>query len=253
MHGGEINVQFEVIDKGLKKDGVEKALLMPINDISWQSVKEMNDYLVKIVENNPEYEGFIDLDLSKAHLYGGLKDLENTIIYYYQKGLKGIKIHLQNLGVCADDWRLLPVYRIAGELNIPITMHCYPGSPPGLSHHSDPGAIEKMVRVFHKTTFLLAHFGGVKHFYDMPNLNHENVYFETSGIMPVLIDYFDKKTITKVFREIGYDKIIFGSDYPAADLDETIKILQDIVPPDQLENVMHKNILKLAEQFGWWK
>lgn len=253
MCGGEVNVEFNTVNEGLKRRGIESALLMPINDVSWQPVKKMNDFLVNVIRNNSEYVGFIDIDLSKTHLYGGIKELENEIVYYYQRGLKGIKVHLQNLGVYADDWRLLCVYRIAGELNIPITIHCYPGSPPGLSNHSDPVAIEKIVRVFHKTQFIIAHFGGVKYFYDMPQLNHDNVYFETSGVMPVLTRYIDQEKISRVFEEIGFNKIMFGSDFPTADIDETIEILKELIPGTELENVMYKNILEFGKEYGWWE
>ncbi len=253
MCNGEVNVEFKKVRNGLKKHGIDKAILMPINDISYQPVKQMNDYMVEIVNNTKNFVGFIDIDISKTHLAGGIKELEEEITYYYNKGLKGIKIHLQNLGVKADDWRLLSVYRLAGELNIPITIHCYPGSPPGLIDNSDPVNIEKMVRSFHNIDFIIAHFGGVKYFYDMPRLNHENVYFETSGVMPVLKKYLPQENIYNIFEEIGFDNIIFGSDYPTADINETIAILKEIVPKDQLEKVMYKNILKLGNNYNWWE
>ncbi|NLK07509.1 MAG: amidohydrolase family protein [Firmicutes bacterium] len=252
MCGGDVNVEFAEVNSGLKDRGIERALLMPINDTSWQPVKKMNDYLVDIVSRNKEYVGFIDIDISKAHFYGGIKELESEIVHYYNQGLKGIKVHLQNLGVYADDWRLLPVYRLAGELDLPITIHCHPGSPPGLSDHSNPIAIEKIVRVFHKTEFIIAHFGGIKYFYDMLHLNHNNVYFETSGIMPVLVQYVDKKTIARVFQEIGYEKIMFGSDFPTADIDHTITILRELIPEENLADVMSKNILTFGQKYDWW-
>lgn len=132
-------------------------------------------------------------------------------------------------------------------------IHCYPASPPGLSDHSDPVAIEKMVRVFHKTKFVVAHFGGEKHFDDMPNLNHHNVYFETSGVLPVLIQYLEKDKIGRVFEGLGHHKIMFGSDFSTADLDQTIEILKELIPREELENVMAKNILRFGKQFGWWQ
>lgn len=252
MCNGEINVEFEKVRKGLKNHGIDKAILMPINDISYQPVKPMNDYMVEIINNTEDYVGFIDIDISKVHLAGGIEKLEKEIVHYYKKGLKGIKIHLQNLGVKADDWRLLCVYRLAGELNIPITFHCYPGSPPGLSDDSNPVNIEKIVRVFHNTDFIIAHLGGIKYFFDMPSLNHENVYFETSGVMPVLKKYITQENIHNIFKEIGFDKIIFGSDYPTADIQASISILKEIVPKEHIEKVMYKNILQLGNKYNWW-
>ena len=252
MCSGSVNVEFAEVKKGLNKYGIDRALLMPINDISWQPVKPMNEYLVEIVNTYENFEGFIDIDISKAHLANGIKELEEEIKYYHKKGLKGIKVHLQNLGVYADDWRLLPVYRLAGELNIPVTIHCYPGSPPGLSDHSNPKHLEKVIRVFHKTDFIIAHLGGVKYFYEMPILNHDNVYFETSGVLPSLKEYIGINNMAKIFRKLGFENIIFGSDYPTKEISEAVNILKEIVPENELNKIMHKNILKLAAKYNWW-
>ncbi|MCK8061566.1 MULTISPECIES: amidohydrolase family protein [unclassified Fusibacter] len=253
MCAGDVDVTFETVTKGLQEYHVEKACLMPINDISWQPVKAMNDYLVEIVKTHPDYVGFIDIDITRAHFYRGIKEMESEIEYYHSKGLKGIKIHPQNLGVKADDWRLLPIYRLAGELKIPVIIHCYPGSSPGLQDDSDPRAIEKVVRVFHKTTFIIAHFGGVKYFYDMEYLNYENVYFETSGVMPKLEAYFGIDKIKVVFDEIGYDKIMFGSDYPTESITETLRILKLVVPEEKQGEVFYGNADRLGRKFGWWE
>ena len=253
MCSGEINVKFETVRQGLREKGINKALFMPINDISYQPVKAMNEYMVEVVKDNKDFVGFIDIDISKVHFHQGIKKLDAEIIKYYNKGLQGIKIHLQNLSVYADDWRLLSVYRTAGELNIPVTIHCYPGSPPGLSDHSNPKRIEKMVRSFYKTDFIVAHFGGAKYFHDMPLLNQENVYFETSGVMKELLKYYGKEMVTRVFTEIGFDSILFGSDYPTVDIDETIEILKEVVPKNQLARVMHKNISELGQKYSWWE
>ena len=44
-----------------------------------------------------------------------------------------------------------------------------------------------MVRAFHKTTFIVSHFGGILYFHYMPWLEYDNVFFESSGIMDQLI------------------------------------------------------------------
>lgn len=252
MCGGKVDASFKAVSTELDKYNINKAVLMPINDISWQPVKKMNDYLVEIVKKNKEFIGFIDIDITKMHLYNGIIELENEIILYNSKGLKGVKIHLQNLGVKADDWRLIPIYRIAGELGIPVTIHCYPGSSPGLHTHSDPVSIEKMVRVFHKTTFIIAHFGGVKYFDDMKYLNYDNVYFETSGVLPILKKHLGIEKMKIVFEEIGFDKIMFASDYPTESIKDSLEIIQEIVADEYIEDVLYYNAYEFGKRFKWW-
>ena len=165
MCGGEVDARIDTVLRGLRQHGIRRAVLVPINDLSWQPVEEMNDFSEAVVREQRGIAGFIDVDLSQAHYAGGIQRLEEAVIRRYEHGLRGIKVHLQNLGLQADDWRLLPLYRLAGELGIPVMVHCHPGSSPGTVENSHPAHIEKMVRAFHKTTFIISHFGGILYLY----------------------------------------------------------------------------------------
>lgn len=252
MCGGEVDARLSTVLEGLAGHGIERAILVPINDISWQPVVEMNDFAERAAREHAGLEAFVDLDLSQAHYYQGIVRLEEDIARRHAQGLKGIKVHLQNLGLPASDWRLLPVYRIAGELGIPVMVHCHPGSAPGTIDNSSPIEIEKMVRAFHRTTFIVSHFGGLLYFAHMPWLSHENVYFETSGIVPQLMRYYGVDRVRAIWDEIGYDHILFGSDYPTVDLAEQIDAVTDAVPAEHHAAVFAGNALALAERFGWW-
>lgn len=253
MCGGEVDARLDTVLKGLREHGIERAVLVPINDLSWQPVDEMNDFSVETVGAHPNIVGLIDIDLSQAHYAGGIERLEADIVRRYESGLRGIKIHPQNLGVQASDWRLWPVYRLAGELNIPVMIHCHPGSCPGRVTDSHPAEIEKVVRAFHKTTFIIAHFGGILYFEYMPWLVHSNVWFESSGIITRLRRYHGDERIRYVFEEIGYDRICFGSDFPTDDLNAQLAAMRELVPPDRHADVFAGNITRLGCRLGWWK
>lgn len=253
MCGGEVDARLETVLGALRERGICKAVLVPINDISWQPVDEMNDFTEGVVREHESIVGFIDVDISQAHYYRGIDKLEEDITKRYENGLRGIKIHPQNLGANADDWRLLPVYRIAGELGVPVMIHCHPGSCPGTVENSSPVHIEKMVRAFHKTTFIISHFGGVLYFDYMPWLNHENVYFESSGVIRQLKRCLGVDRIRYAFEEIGYEKICFGSDFPTADVDEQIQIMKEVVPVEHHSGVFCENVKRLGKTFGWWE
>lgn len=252
LWGGEINATYDHVLQGLAVNNINKALLVPINDISYQAIDAMNDMLEVLVSRNKNLVGFIDIDISKCHYYQGIKNMEEDIIRRHNNGLKGIKVHLQNLGVNAADWRLLPIYRLAGELNIPVMIHCHPGSSPGNVENSHPKHIEKMVRVFHKTQFIICHFGGVLYHNYMEWLNFDNVYFDTSGILPRFKEVMGLEGISRLFKDLGYDKIFFASDYPTCSLEETIDIIKAVVPAEAQALVFGENIKKFGKAFGWW-
>lgn len=253
MCGGEVDARLQTVLAGLHRHGIRRAVLMPINDIAWQPVDEMNDFAEGVVATNPDLVGFIDIDLSRIHYARGIRVLEDDIIRRHSHGLRGIKVHPQNLGMNADDWRLLPVYRLAGEIGIPVTIHCHPGSEPGTIENSHPAFIEKVVRVFHRTTFIIAHLGGILYFPYMPWLCHENVYYDTSGILPHLTRYFAPEQIGYILEQIGYERILFGSDFPTEELAPQIQCLQSLVPLDRQQQVFRDNILTVARRFSWWE
>lgn len=253
MCGGEVDASIETVLTEMKKREISKIVLVPINDISWQPVEEMNDFMENVVLKNKDIVGFIDIDLSKVHYYNGVRKFEEDIIRRCGNGLKGIKVHPQNLGLNVNDWRLLPVYRIAGELKIPVMIHCYPGSGPGFLENSHPRYIDRIVRAFYKTTFIISHFGGILYFNYMPWINHENVYFESSGVIKSLKEYFGVERVRYIFEEIGYDKIFFGSDFPTEDIDEQISIMKEIIPTEFHNTVFSENIKEFGKRFNWWR
>jgi predicted TIM-barrel fold metal-dependent hydrolase len=257
MNGGEVDAHLETVLHGLHAHGIRRAILVPINDLSWQPVAEMNDFAEAAVRAHDglagfvDLEGFIDLDLYQAH-YGGIQRIEDDVARRCANGLRGIKVHLQNLGLQASDWRLLPLYRLAGELQIPVMIHCHPGSSPGTVDNSHPAEIEKMVRAFHKTTFIISHLGGILYLHYMPWLVHDNVYFDTSGIMDQLVAYYGPDRVRYILDQIGYDRLLFGSDYPVADIDAQLAALRQVVPPAHHERVLAHNALHLGTTFRWW-
>jgi predicted TIM-barrel fold metal-dependent hydrolase len=253
MCGGEVDARLPTVLGGLSEVGIERTVLVPINDLSWQPIDEMNDFSERAVAAHDGLAAMVDIDLSQAHYAGGIARLEEDIARRHANGLRGVKVHLQNLGMQANDWRLLPVYRLAGELDIPVMVHCHPGSSPGTVENSNPVDLEKMVRAFHKTTFIISHLGGILYFPYMPWLNYDNVHYETSGIMPQLVAYYGVDRVRILLDEIGYDRILFGSDYPTADLAAQIAAVDQVVPGCEHGRVFADNALRLGERFGWWK
>ena len=86
----------------------------------------------------------------------------------------------------------------------------------------------------------------------MPWLNYGNVRFESSGIMAQLQRYYGMGRVRFIFEEIGYDKILFSSDYPTAELDGEIAAMQEIVPAEHHDRVFRENALHLGARFRWW-
>lgn len=86
----------------------------------------------------------------------------------------------------------------------------------------------------------------------MPWLVQDNVYFDTSGVLPALRRFYSPAQIGYVFGEIGYERILFGSDFPE-EISGQVAILKELVPEERQAEVFAGNARRLGERFGWWK
>ena len=86
----------------------------------------------------------------------------------------------------------------------------------------------------------------------MPWLVYENVYFDSSGIMDQLVGYYGPERVAYILGEIGYDRILFGSDYPTAEIEDQLAALQLVVPEARHADVLGGNAARLGAAFGWW-
>lgn len=70
--------------------------------------------------------------------------------------------------------------------------------------------------------------------------------------MEPLERYYGVDRIQQVFEEIGYDRILFGSDFPTTSLEAQIEVMKRVVPAEQHQEVFWQNARRLGERFGWW-
>jgi predicted TIM-barrel fold metal-dependent hydrolase len=55
-----------------------------------------------------------------------------------------------------------------------------------------------------------------------------------------------------ILDEIGYDRILFGSDYPTVEIGAQLNALKQVIPEERHEDVLGRNALRLGAMVGWW-
>ena len=123
-------------------------------------------------------------------------------------GLKGVKIHPDIQAFKIDDYRFLKIYELCEEEGLPILMH----TGDSRYDYSNPNRLLPVMKIFTGLTVIGAHFGGwslwetaVEELAGLPNL-----YVDCSSSFP----YMSKEAATKVMRQYGIDRVLFGTDYP---------------------------------------
>jgi hypothetical protein len=127
-------------------------------------------------------------------------------------GLGELSPHSQ--GYAIDDPIFADVLILAGELGMPVNLHVTdPASRPFAGRiETPPGDFVRLARTFPRTTFILAHWGGMLPVVD-PNVtaaNLPNIYYDTAA-SPLL---YDAGVWSRRLPTFGADRVLFGSDFP---------------------------------------
>lgn len=174
------------------------------------------------------------LAIATVHPYDGDAAMDE-LARVAAAGVKVLKIHAHTQGFDVADPRVEALARRAGELGITVLMD---------NANILPGDSEKLfnlvVRV-PKTTFILAHIGGLNfRFWNILALartadgfGFENLYFDISATVLVVADSPVEEEFLWTLRNVGLDHVLLGSDYPQIGLGVTAKALDRLDLSDE--------------------
>ena len=181
---------------------------------------------------------------------GDAKVMVEEVELRASQGAKGIKFHPGMFAFFPDDEELWPMYEKCQELGLPIVADSGPWPAPHvLTEYPSPMAARaageqidyaepknwvQVLEAFPRLTVILAHLGSA--WWDERvelSQKYPNVYFDTSqgfsapDRIPVVPHRgLAEEDAVRIFRKIGVERIIFGTDFPA------------IPPQPQLEQLL---------------
>jgi predicted TIM-barrel fold metal-dependent hydrolase len=164
-----------------------------------KNVISINNFIAEQVQAHPEFIGF-------ATMHPDFEDVEGEVERCAALGLRGFKLHPDSQQVDADDPRLMRLYAaIAGRLPLIIHAGDY------RYDHSHPKRLKNVLHTFPNLVVNAAHFGGWSVFdLALEFLEEETCFLDVSSSMMFLGNRRSREFI----EDYGYDRIIFGSDYP---------------------------------------
>ena len=188
--------------------GIEKAVVMPLNDPWLMSMEFTIDAVHKnLYEMKQRYPGkfyaFADIDTRNTPV-----ESVNAICKAIQEyGLDGIKIHPNNTGVDLDSEYSQPIFAFAQEHRIPVAIHSYPNS------ESDRSAAYRIINVLKKypeLTVVVSHMSA----YQWEQLLSTRAYVDISAILPDYVRTYGIEKTNEILRMFGVERLIFATDYP---------------------------------------
>ncbi|MFZ8795526.1 MAG: amidohydrolase family protein [Acidilobaceae archaeon] len=159
-----------------------------------------------------------------------------------------------------DSEKLRPVYDYVAGINGVVVVHtgCDPGiwELPSFCSNARPSYVARAARENEDVRFIVAHLGaysalnpGIFFREALEALTLDNVYADTSAVDP----YFVRRAV----EEVGYDKILFGSDYPMVQGLDIASALEDImmldIPWRAKRAMITDNPLKLLRTWHGWE
>lgn len=195
-----IELNKEDLIKLMEEFNISESVVFPFNEFN--SVEEESMKLKMDIVNEPFYP-FFRFDPKKI-----------TDEYLREKlnDFYGVKLHPRSQEFDPLNQKYFSLYEIIEEKEKPLLFHTRYESLDGIkgtvNPNSNPDRIIQLAKYFPKLNLVLGHFANFSSYVIQEMKNHKNVYLETSilGSTP--------RAIESVSKEIGSDRIIFGSDAP---------------------------------------
>ena len=205
----------EAIARECERHGVDKACISTVNSYipDLDEVQACNDRVYRGARDYPDlYLPFVYLN--PLHGRAALAELERGLDH----GIRGIKLWVS---CWANHPAVEPIAERAIELNLPVLQHSWHKITGNLSGESDPLTVAELGRNFPELKIVMAHFGGdwrygLRAVRDVPNL-----CTDTSGSMT------DNGIVEGWVKEVGAERVVWGTDMPGADLLLTLSKVRD--------------------------
>lgn len=256
LFDGEPSFKLLYSDSSSKMAGVDDLInMMDENEIDvsvvfgfpWKSAdhfRRNNDYIIEAMQKNPgRLIGFSCFDPLSSD---GAEEAERC----FREGLRGVGELAVYDSPLTDEIvsNLGDVMALCLENDVPLLIHT--NEPIG---HSYPGKqdmtlkqIYNLVKAYPDNKIVLAHWGGGIFFYMLLKKEvreiFKNVWFDTAA-SPYLYD----PEIYKIAGDItGYDKILFGTDYPLIKPERYYKEIESAeIEPGDVDKIKSENAASL--------
>ena len=229
---------------GMAENGTDYTVLANFAPV--KSVEKINEWTLSAAM---ETQSLIPL----ISIYPGMP--VEMIRDYMARGAKGIKMHNGIQGYDPSDPGLTEIYAFWEENRLPVTFHCGETSRVHLNEYCDTAHILPAVKRFPGIPFILTHLaaGDPETVFRIAE-ECPNAVFDTSITMTGekciyrIHDPFweSDANVVSAFRQIGCDRIAFGSDYPYGNPSSDIRRIRQLdLTEEEKQLILGENTYRL--------
>ena len=232
---GDCTGQAEDLLRRCDEAGIETCVVHSVATKPEQ-VDSINAFLLRVSRENP---GRL---IPFGTVHQDTEDMERVVNGLCENGFKGIKLHPDIQGVALNDPRLMRLYE-ACRGKLMVLFH----AGDDRYSYSNPAEILPVLESFPDVTFIGAHLCGYRVWAEaVPKLakRYDNLYVDcSSSSFAMGRDLFRER-----IGAYGFDRVLFGSDYPMWDPRTESAVLESLdLPAGALEDIFWNNAARLLD------
>ncbi len=220
-----------LIAKG-QKAGIDLFLAESVATTPRQ-VSSINRFLARTAADHSCVRALGTLHPDSVDPAGDIKTLKEL-------GLIGVKLHPDIQGIPADDKRMMNLYRLCAENDLPVLLH----TGDKRFDFSNPNRLLPIIKAFPDLTLIGAHFGGYS---DWDNASRV-LADEPTFLVDCSSSFFalSRQTAAEILRRYGANRVLFGTDYPMWPIENELKTLDSLgLTGSELTAVLGGNAMRV--------
>jgi len=219
--------------------GIAGSVLLPLAK-GREDVSSLNDWILSVSRENKELTAF-----GAVHPF--MQNLEDELDRLADRGVKGVKMMPLLQEVYPDDPRCGRLFEGLIERNMILVSHAGRDPLDRQEIFGTPDRFARTIECYPDLRVVLAHLGGLRMWDDVRRYllpAGGNVYFDTAYVS----FYMGRKEMGELIRDIGPERVIFGSDYPWEEPGRAAEIIKGLgLSAREEQAVLGKNAATLLD------
>ena len=200
---------------------VDASVLLSIATTAAQ-VESINNWVAEISTDIPHFIGL-------GAMHPEYPNPDEEIWRMRKMGIKGIKLHSEFQHFYPDDERMYPIYEALSD-DMVLVFHAGDEVTPVRHVHTTLDRIAIVLDSFPGLKVVAAHLGGYCCWNEVQrHLLGRDLYLDTAYVFPIPgHEHITLECIIDIMEVHGFDRILFGTDYPFRDQIREVANIQDL-------------------------
>jgi predicted TIM-barrel fold metal-dependent hydrolase len=219
----------------MNRSGIDRSVILPLAK-GREDVSTLNQWVQSVCRH-----GLIAF--GAVHPF--MDNLDEELDRLAALGVRGVKMMPLLQGVYPDDPKCGRLYEAIIEREMILVTHAGRDPLDRAEVFGTPERFARTIESYPDLKLVLAHLGGLRMYDDVRRyllIAGKNVYFDTAYVS----FYLKEDEMAGLIKDIGSDRVLFGSDYPWEDPGRALGILRGLdLSVGEMESILSQTATRL--------